>query len=418
MVLRNMKFQTSLNTVAKRERNLYQNVYPSPPPSPEVSSENYEESPNLKFSDTVETRAPFNDNIVSKPLSRHKWLKSKSKKVKNSLSREALFPNWCSKEANTRPTKRRDFNFKKDGYATRCYVCENRVTPSHLQYHLYFGNVKCEDCGRVFTSCFKYSNPNFFTSKNGTYCPHLKLDFVFPAVDNLKRLWDEDEETFDKSLELYLKSLGRLKSIEPFKKAITCCKNYLKMQKLNSRNSSELEESYLCSTDFDGSINYTDITDTNNNTITDGASKLEESYLCSPSFSDDTSYNDSSVTNITTTVGTSSTTRTASYETKLDFENISEGKLSQTQNIKPSEKDLSEPQEIVLISPENESYLISKEIIEECPNCYEPFDPQSLTFNSYTWLVSVTCQNCSLLVYFLLDPPDGGKPKLKIIHSE
>lgn len=82
-----------------------------------------------------------------------------------------------------------------------------------------------------------------------------------------------------------------------------------------------------------------------------------------------------------------------------------------------TEEKASQTKEIVPFPLENEFYLIYEQVIDECPNCYEPFKPQGLEFNLSNCLISSKCQTCSLFIYFVLNPPGGRKSKLAIVNT-
>ncbi|KAL7638202.1 UNVERIFIED_CONTAM: hypothetical protein RMT77_011827 [Armadillidium vulgare] len=361
-----MVFQTVIHeSLVKSEpdenMNIFCGSYPSPPPSPkhpttssEIKKESLEE--NFNFVDSVNENVPFDININTSCISIDK--PSAKKKIKNNkksskLSKGVLSSNRSRKgRAVITEHPERDFDFKKYGYVTHCYVCENRVKKNNLRYHLYFGHVKCEDCGKVITSCLKFSSLNIPGPKNDGKCQHSKLDWISPPVDDLKRLLNKDEETFDGCLIQYLESLKGLSKIEPFKNAITYCKMYLKERECfgTNKKSTELDE-----------------------TVTVSVIK--------------------SVTPIITLPTTS-----ASFLKK-----------SKTKIKKPGTNSVSDE--------EDEFYLISRKVIEECPYCYEPFNPQDLIVDTNTCLLTITCKGCSLLVKFLLDLPDGSEPKLEVIFT-
>lgn len=285
-----------------------------------------------------------------------------NKIMKQSLlkfSGQASYVNQPYKTVN-QPTENFNggFNYKTDEYATYCYICDNRVAHSNLLGHLYFGHVKCVDCDRTISSCFKFSNLSISVSKSNKKCTHLKLDWVFPPVDSLKRLWNKNDQAFDKSLNSYLKTLQGLKNTQPFKKAITYCNLYLK-QKLHLRSKEFWNIDNLSSTSLD--------------------------------------------TN-TTAISNASPIHTIATKGNLSSKDSFGEQVESSQLLPPA-------------LPENGFYLITKQIIEKCPNCDKHLDPKNLKFNTSNWLISILCRYCCLQIFFILDPPDGSKSKLRIVNS-
>ncbi|KAL7638203.1 UNVERIFIED_CONTAM: hypothetical protein RMT77_011828 [Armadillidium vulgare] len=255
---------------------------------------------------------------------------------------------------------KRDFNFKKYGYVTYCFLCEKGVKTINLRCHLYFGHVKCENCGKVTTSCLKFRNLNISRSEDDGKCNHSNLDWIFNPVNHLKSLLEEDEETFDEYLIQYLKSLKVLKKIEPYKDAITHCKKYLKAKKYSKTNKKFFKLGRPL-------------------TVT----------VCNTFIP-------------IITLPTASTSYVNRTTTQIKEEKTS---LSLIEKYTDS---------VTTVFPKNGFYFISKKVVEECPNCYEPLNPQSMKFNTKNCLISTSCKECFLLVFFLLDPPDGSEPKFKM----
>lgn len=59
--------------------------------------------------------------------------------------------------------------------------------------------------------------------------------------------------------------------------------------------------------------------------------------------------------------------------------------------------------------PENGYYLMVREAVEECPMCYESLCPSRCSVNMRTFLFTVSCSGCGLLIYIVPDLPDGLK---------
>ncbi|KAL7638201.1 UNVERIFIED_CONTAM: hypothetical protein RMT77_011826 [Armadillidium vulgare] len=366
------------------------------------------------------------------------------------------------------------FNLKMDSYATHCYVCDNRVELSNLHCHLYFGHVKCRNCSRIITSCLKFSYVSISRSENNGKCTHGMLDWVFPPVDNLKRLWNKKDEAFDKSLISYLKSLQELGNTQPFKKAITYCSLYLK-QRLYSRSKEEfwnidnplstnpnkaLTSTFTTfSTCIESPIHNKIAVKRNLNSKVSSGEKREYTQKVPLS---ENGLSDKALTTATATTVTTISTCNESPIQKIAVKRNSNSKISSGEKREYTEKvpllpengfsdealttttttistcnespihkiavkrnlnskvSSGEPigySEVVPLLPENGFYLIKEQIIERCPNCDKRFNPQNLKFNTNNWLISISCAYCSLLIFFILNPPDGSKPKLTIVSS-
>ncbi|KAL7646181.1 UNVERIFIED_CONTAM: hypothetical protein RMT77_003082 [Armadillidium vulgare] len=377
-----MNFQSLISSPAyKQEPDSFSSTctdsYLSPPPSPK-SPLRTEENENDEFQESLKFNTPASPFKVKLPFNNSKLVNSKdfptwftnekhtvspeSSASVSKLSKEKLYPNWFKGLNDAKPNsesprkKKKSPLVKKNGYATHCHLCNNSVRFESLQQHLYFGFVKCEDCDRVVTSCLKFCNLSNLTTKENGNCTHAVLDWVLPPVDNLKRLWDEEESTFTDSLTQYIKSLNALKNIQPYKKAITYCNNYLKEKKYSSIKEKSFEDEDLAT-----------------------------SPIASP---------------------------TSSIPTNIISTNRKKLK-AKTRHVRKKQSEGDEGP----ILPKDGSYLILRKPIEECPDCYETFDPKNLKFNTSNWLISLKCKSCQLLVCFILDPPDGSDSKLTIING-
>lgn len=77
----------------------------------------------------------------------------------------------------------------------------------------------------------------------------------------------------------------------------------------------------------------------------------------------------------------------------------------------PVEQEKEEEDESLVLeeveTPDTGYYLMVQQTVEECPMCYQSFDPTMCTVNIRTFLFTVHCPKCSLIIYMVPDLPDG-----------
>lgn len=354
--MNNSRLNITADEIFKESNTLSQMYYSGSSynslPSPPYSEENYNGVDEKEVNDNVPYRLDLR-GFFPKKKNLNKNLSGSSKSPKSKQSKENIFsknvpthlakvyPNLMkgvmgdkadvkpAKRLKKSPQKRKELKEKIE-----CAVCSKHVPSADLKRHLYFGAVKCLDCGWTEEFCPNFSSFNI-TPKIKIGCQHHNLKWRSSPLQFLKTALGCDVEVtnsiFKKKLKTYLEPLQPLERLRPWSKAFQVCNNFL-------GKSATLEPVVNLQT-----------------------SQVSPKPLPTPN------------------------------QAEKEIETI----------------DL----------PDGEFYLILRESIEDCPNCYRSLPPKDLVFNIETWLITIICQGCSLKIYFVLPPPDGSEPKIKILQS-
>ncbi|XP_042893684.1 uncharacterized protein LOC122267662 [Penaeus japonicus] len=368
------------------------------------------------------------------------------------------------------PGKRRKLSLGKNSKSLKCYTCGVFVKDAHFEEHLFFGESECTRCNLKIIDCQTFVENRIDCLMGNSLCSHT-LRFTKKPSDYISnRLAQELPFEWDTSRRLasYISSLQKLKMIDPWKRAINQCQNFLDGEPSHVSEASEGRiNASETATDFSFRQETVPTYEHESSNLPspslvngDGDLVLSQSYNLehlneaveyevahdsplvtreiSPSSSESSGGN-----NITgsllypkaniATVSESSVSKNASkgksssdiseslsssnsHKTLKSLKTKSKAeKRSKARNSSKASKDV---EKTFLETPSDGYYLVVRRAIEECPMCYTELCPSRFTVNVNTFLLSTVCIGCNLTIYIIFDPPDGSAPKIAIVTEE
>lgn len=336
----------------------------------------------------------------------------------------------------------------------RCHVCLSTVKEQHFHNHLFFGAIRCELCFTICQNCRDLEWISAEAEVGDNKCQHKFTYCEDPYEYLLPRLCGSDDHDMVGSstlphnlrvLQNYLTKLVGLQLREPWSSALRTCKKHLLRVYTKSDSEPSEEVPYqqgplpVASTmeDVHDSKASQEESERLNSDIT---ATLGRSRNPSPARRDSRESEDSDDGLLLTQsydlehleqeveyVELEENNRVLleqGFEEKLNysrkpkkrrktFNHKKTNRLSEPKKRTPSPIHQSQEEENLVMEevelPEDGYYLMVREAVEECPMCYEPLCPSMCTVNIRTFLFTVRCPECSLIIYMVPDLPDGIK---------
>lgn len=343
----------------------------------------------------------------------------------------------------------------------RCHVCLSTVKEDHFHNHLFFGAIRCELCFTICQNCRDLEWISAEAEAGNNKCQHKFAYCEDPYEYILPRLCGSDDHDIVGSstlphnlrvLQNYLTKLVGLQLREPWSSALRTCKKQLLRVYTRSDSEPSVEVHFqqdplpLPSTMEDVHNKSTqEERDKLNNDI---SATLGRSRSPSPARRDSGESGDSDDGLLLTQsydlqhleqeveyveLENSRVLLEQSFEEKLHQSRKPKkrrktsnhkrtNRFSQPKKRTPSPMHQSQEEEDNLVMeevelPEDGYYLMVREALEECPICYEALCPSMCTVNIRTFLFTVRCPECSLIIYMVPDLPDGIKIVTEDISS-
>lgn len=337
----------------------------------------------------------------------------------------------------------------------RCHVCLSTVKEQHFHNHLFFGAVRCELCFTICQDCRVFE---WLSTETEGYnkCHHKFTYCEDPYKYLLPRLCGSDDyDTIESStlphnlrvLQNYSTKLASLQLREPWSTALRTCKTHLLRAFRDPK--SESTEGALSQQDSPLAVNtaedlHVSKTHEEDERLRGSITPTSERLTSSSPVRGDSDESESSEDGLLLTQNYDLEHLEQEVE-YVELENNRElpqedfeGRASHSSKPKKRRKNnhrksprsseskkrtpssveqIQEEEDLVTEQvelPEDGYYLMVRQAVEECPMCYESLHPTMCTVNIRTFLFTVRCPGCNLIIYMVPDLPDG----LKIVTED
>ncbi|XP_063851826.1 uncharacterized protein LOC135095074 isoform X2 [Scylla paramamosain] len=358
------------------------------------------------------------------------------------------------KEANDDRTflPRTKLNLNPVSKVLRCHVCQTTTKEQYFHHHLFFGMVHCDLCDLVCVDCRTFAQLTVGVSKDQSSCQHSFSFSEDPYQYLLPRLCGGDELEVCRSnklrfLQHYINQMINVQLQEPWCTAIRQCKS--RLLKFHTATPPEPSKNIELPKDScDTNTNLLGVKDSRNgspassteNNEWDKSSRVEPERTPSPT----TMQPKSPEKNVDDGLLLSQTYDLEHLEQAVEYVEVDkQWKLDGVKDVqsKPKkrrkvshykklkghrltapqrkrrppalpEEEVNEEDESDLVMeevalPQNGYYLMVQEAMEECPMCYTSLSPNLCSVNLKTFLFTVSCPQCSLLIFIVPDLPGG-----------
>lgn len=371
-------------------------------------------------------------------------------------------PPKATEDSVTSPSKSR-LTLGRVPKTLRCHVCQANIREQNFQNHLFFGAVRCNLCDLSCNDCRSFERQKDDAELGYSSCTHSFSYTEDPYEYLLPRLSGSDDMDVGGSLTLpnklrvlqhYVNQLTSLQLREPWCTAVRKCKS--RLLKTHSPTQLELSEDLGSRKDSsvtgEGSLGVEEGAHVSPAPVSesdgrDGSLKVTPGLLTCPSSArqgsqeeqdEDAgvlltqSYDLEHLEQAVEYVEVEEQCRLADVQGQPPLQSKSKKRRKTTHYKKLKGHRLTLPQrrkkppmvpesaeevdkdetdlvmeEVAL--PENGYYLMVREAVEECPMCYESLSPSRCSVNMRTFLFTVSCSECGLLIYIVPDLPDGLK---------
>ena len=343
----------------------------------------------------------------------------------------------------------------------RCHVCHATIKEQHFQNHLFFGGVRCDLCQLVCGDCRSFELHKKETERGRSSCKHSFSYSDDPYEYLLPRLSGSDDMDVGGSLTLpnkqrvlqhYVNQLTDLQLLEPWCTAVRKCKSRL-LKARTAMLTQPLEDVgvYKDSLNKDGdSLSVEDDTHgssaplSESNGWNSSFKTMLKGYTCpSPALRESQEEKDTDTGVLLTQsydleqleqaveyvelkgqckLGSVQSPEVVQSKPKkrrktCQHKKLKTQKFSHKKKRLPIDEALTEvvdndESDLVmekLALPENGYYLMVREAVEQCPMCYESLSENNCSVNLRTFLFTLSCPGCGLLIYIVPDLPDGLK---------
>ena len=259
-----------------------------------------------------------------------------------------------------------------------CLVCMKKIQRGKYDQHLLFGYVECTSCHWGIDSCNEVHNR---CQHNGS-CNH-DLEWRKPQHSRLTISSENQSSEMLNYFKGYLRETETFLNIPFWTSGYKLLYSYMKSLE-NQLN--KLEDCETCSTK-------------NKSIIHASKCQLNQSCLKFPNLQQKITEHCGNTVEIAG--GDSSADSAYGDEIDSDDQDVTKMKTDQPMNM------------VTLNMPENDNYLISSELFDNCPECFTELDSNNLVFNAKNGLITIKCQKCTLILYFVVSL-EGMKPMITI----
>lgn len=341
---------------------------------------------------------------------------------------------------NTTAAPRGKLNVGPVSKILRCYVCQTITKEEYFHHHLFFGMVHCDLCNLACRDCRTFSQLTVGVSSNRSSCQHNFSFSKDPYEYLLHHVSGGDDDNVGSSLTLpyklrllqqYVQQLISMQLLEPWCSAIRQCKS--RLLKFHTSTSPEPSKNVEHPKDSLDPVNAED----------SGNGSPATERIPSPAIVQHKSQEENNVDDgllLSQTYDLQHLEQAVEYvevdkQWKLDGMNdqaFLQNKPKKRRKTNPNKRSrahrLTTPkrrrpptlpegeenginesdlvlEEVAL--PQDGYYLMVQEVIEECPMCYTCLSPDLCSVNLNTFLITITCPECSLLIFIVPDLPGG-----------
>lgn len=343
-----------------------------------------------------------------------------------------------------------------------CYLCQKSIKEEHFGEHLFFGAVRCTHCKEEFLQCHSFMVMVVNRNMGRVTCEH-SLQYCSDPFDYISaKLSGDSSGNLNgalvpsyvlKKLSFYVGQMSVLEKKDPWQSAILQCKtllpsavtksaentNSLSEPNPNSGNSKILPAVSTALTP--SQINHSNQKDIHPKT------KSPEIYqeihpirknptLILPNLKqngyEQVHEDDAGDLLLSQNYGLEQLEQAVEYvevagQCKLQQSNMPKKprpykkRKSAKNRFSPLVIGKDEPAEEEMSlefieTPTNGYYYVVRSAVEECPMCYTVLCPSECTVNVETFLVTVVCSGCNLVIYIVSDFPDG--PSVSIVTEK
>ncbi|MPC41173.1 hypothetical protein E2C01_034758 [Portunus trituberculatus] len=401
--------------------------------------------------------ASFTKSTLPLVLRHHNgmWLSS-TENTPDSSKEPSPPPQPETQSAPPMDVQKTKMNFISVSKLLYCHVCQITVKEQYFHHHLFFGTVQCDLCDMVCADCHTFAVVTVGVGKKDSSCEHSfsfsedPYEYLLSHVSGGANKDVDNSTTMANKLQLlqyYVSQLIKVQLQDPWCTAIRQCKSRL----LKLRTSTVLEPSKnieFPQAPLDTNINF-GVTDSRNDSLTSTEIEWDTSSRMAPERSPspaEVQHKSQEETNEENGLLLSQTYDLEHLEQAVEYVQVekqwnSEGMEDQDQIHVPSKpkkrrkvshykrtkgqrltphrkrrhptlpEEVGENESDLVMEdvalPQDGYYLMVQKAIEECPMCYTSLSLDLCSVNVKTFLITVTCPECSLLIFIVPDLPGG-----------
>ena len=275
----------------------------------------------------------------------------------------------------------------KRTFLVKCKMCNKLVKSCAFSNHLLFGSIECKICDWETSSCWIFKTDMSLHSET---CCHSNLEWKIPdtgafALSTVRQF---------KSLATYLKNTKEI-NVQPWLSGAEMLRNRLLLYQSTNK-----------------------ISNSNNDfTIENPSERLPNTCADNVVLSNKEACKDNDSIELTLKSRDGPRTHPSPSEKKI-VSSVDSSERNIENNLKsgdmlhihqsPSKKkivsseDSSKGQSNCVSVPAEEHYFMAEEFINNCPDCNATLDPMNMIFNVRLAHITCTCNECHLVVYFVV----------------
>ncbi|CAL4073342.1 unnamed protein product [Meganyctiphanes norvegica] len=295
--------------------------------------------------------------------------------------------------------------YVKNASRIKCFVCDSQVEKQNLSKHLYFGKLKCRDCGLIVNDC-----TNFYSFFKASRCAHKnvawKSKYQTP-IEFLENKLKNKHKNSNNEVYRYAKKLENLKHNSPWKIVICEIRNRKKSESLKHTQNKTQNKMHKSLVNVCERKTY------------DLPKKRECKF-------NNVSYPESSSPYRKNNYSIEKQKKNKTFDGCLKKQKIGEqfGSESNPNNNrldkmvfgKSRSKMTIETTTEYLELPEDGNYLIIQEIIKECPMCYSALKIENCIVNISLLFYKFFCE-CGVKIFFIPKTPANIEHPVTIINK-
>ncbi|CAL4073338.1 unnamed protein product, partial [Meganyctiphanes norvegica] len=286
----------------------------------------------------------------------------------------------------------------------KCYVCDSRVDKQNLSRHLYFGKLKCRDCGLIVNDC-----KSFYSSFKASRCAHKNVAWKSKhqtPIEFLENKLNKKHKDTKSEVYRYARKLEDLKYKSPWKIVICEIKNRKNSEPMNvtqnkphkssvnigERKKYVLPENNECKFNNSSDPESSSSLSANHSSIEKQRKKMYDGSL----------KRQKKKKRIDDLFGSESKSTNKSLDKMVFGKSRSERTTETTTEY--------------LELPADGNYLIIQEIIEECPMCYSDLKIENCIVNISLLFYKFFC-DCGIKIFFIPKTPANVEHPVTILNT-